>query len=181
MRCGQLGLPRDSTIALRRQAFAESAHGDREGMRARTDIDPDTREALRSAFGSVAGRLKEGGEEVNALAKDLRSQLARTDIDPDMREALRSAFGSVAGRLKEGGEEVNALAKDLRSRLARTDIDRFTRAVRAQRCGLRLAAWPDGSRRAVRRSTRWPRTCAASSPGPTSIPIRGNNYAIHWR
>jgi hypothetical protein len=50
----------------------------------------------------VAGRLKEGGEEVNALANDLRSQLARTDIDPDPRAALLSAFGSVAGRLKEG-------------------------------------------------------------------------------
>ena len=85
------------------------------------------RRALLSAFGSVAGRLTEGGEEVNALAKDLRTQLARTDLDGDTQQALLSAVGSVAGRLKQGSEEVDALAKDLRAQLARTDFDPLTR------------------------------------------------------
>jgi hypothetical protein len=65
----------------------------------------------------VAGRLKEDSGEVNALAKDLRSQLVRTE-DRDTRVARLSAIGDVAGRLKAGGEEVNPLAKDLPSTMA---------------------------------------------------------------
>jgi hypothetical protein len=61
-----------------------------------------TRQALVNAFGSVAGRLREGGEEVNALAKDLRSQLARPDLDAftrrDFWDALALSGGKVVGK-----------------------------------------------------------------------------------
>src|SRR5271170_5370283 len=49
---------------------------------------------------------------VNALAKDLRSQLARTVTDPDTRATLLYLIGGVAGRLKEGGEEASAEAQN---------------------------------------------------------------------
>ena len=48
---------------------------------------------------SVAGRLKEGGEEANALAKDLRGQLARTDIDSVARCELRDILALAGGKV----------------------------------------------------------------------------------
>jgi hypothetical protein len=114
--------------------------------------------------GSVAGRLKEGGEEANALAKDLRTQLVKTDLDPGTRDALLSAFGIVAGRLKEGGEEANVLAKDLRTQLARTDLDPGTRYTLVFQIGT-----PSGPDRA---STGFPGDPRARHPGPPSRPSR---------
>ncbi len=96
---------------------------------ARPDFDSGTRRALVQAVGRVAGRLKEGSEEVDALAKDLRTQIARPGLNSDTRQALRDAFGRVAGRLKEGGEAANALAKDLRTQITRPDLDFDTRVM----------------------------------------------------
>jgi hypothetical protein len=66
---------------------------------ARADLDPDTRQALWSAVGRVAGRLNEGSEEVNTLAKDLRTQLARTDLDPVTRRELWDALALAGGKV----------------------------------------------------------------------------------